>query len=349
MKILYKQLFIIGLSLTVLSCGNQKNISANSKKSNSKNKILPKPVPKPIVDTSEQKEIPKVQHNNNEDYYRVNIGDITKNDNTISYGSIVSAKPEGFEVVKTYFPSVGQNFRQRYLILHYTALDNEKSIRVLTQQSLSSHYLVNDTNDKEIYQIVDENKRAYHSGVSQWRNDSQLNDISIGIEIVNAGYTTDSLGMKIFPSYPDYQMEKVAALVKDIIVRYNIPPTNVLAHSDIAPTRKQDPGPKFPWKKLYDEYQIGMWYDDAAKQMFDSQALGIDFTAKMLESSFIYKLQSDLKKFGYGVIPSGTMDDTTKKTIEAFQYHFRPSKYDGILDAETWSILQALIQKYPAK
>ena len=100
-----------------------------------------------------------------------------------------------------------------------------------------------------------------------------LNDTSIGIEIVNPGYTTDASGAKIFPDFDEHQMKKVAALVKDIVTRYNIPPTNILAHSDIAPTRKQDPGPLFPWKRLYDEYQVGMWYDETAKQTFLNQIL----------------------------------------------------------------------------
>ena len=176
-----------------------------------------------------------------------------------------------------------------------------------------------------------------------------LNDTSIGIEIVNAGYTTDATGMRNFPDFDEHQIDKVAALVKDIANRYMIPPTNILAHSDIAPTRKQDPGPKFPWKKLYDEYQIGMWYDDAVKDTFLSQIISEEFTMQQSTPQFIYKIQAALRTFGYGLEPSGTMDDATKKTIEAFQFHFRPQNYNGIMDAETWAILQALNQKYPMK
>ncbi len=142
------------------------------------------------------------------DFFTTNIADATKNDNTVSYGSIVSAKPAGYKVVKTYFPAIAQNFRQRYLILHYTALLDDKSVSVLTQQAVSAHYLVNNTGDNEIYQLVDENKRAYHAGVSSWRNDKNLNDTSIGIEIVNTGYTTDSTGKRIFASFSDDQMKK---------------------------------------------------------------------------------------------------------------------------------------------
>lgn len=348
MNIVRNYLYIIGLSVAVISCGSQKKITKTSL-ATTKTKTSQQNTTQNKSITESEISKPKVQHESNEDFFRYNIADISKNDNTASFGSIVSAKPSGFKVVKTYFPSLGQNFRQRYVILHYTALDDDKSVRVLTEQSVSAHYLVNALEDKEIYQLVDENKRAYHAGVSQWRNDSQLNDTSIGIEIVNAGYTVDATGTKIFPTYPDNQVKKVAALVKDIITRYNIPATNVLAHSDIAPTRKQDPGPQFPWKKLYDEYGIGMWYDEATKENFLAQAAEKDFTFEMQQPSAVYVLQTDLKKFGYGVIASGSYDDATKKTVEAFQYHFRPSKYDGLMDAETWSILKALLQKYPSK
>ena len=124
-----------------------------------------------------------------------------------------------------------------------------------------------------------------------------------------------------------------------------VPPTNILAHSDIAPTRKQDPGPLFPWKKLYEEHQIGMWYDEEKKQSFYPSALD-DITILYEDASFIRKVQTSFKSFGYDIQITGMWDKQTKSVIEAFQYHFRPENYNGILDAETWSILQALIQKY---
>ena len=250
--------------------------------------------------------------------------------------------------MKTYFPAVAQNFRQKYLILHYTVLPDDKSITVLTQQSVSAHYLVNNIGDNEIYQLVDENKRAYHAGVSSWRADKNLNDTSIGIEIVNMGFKTDATGKRIFEPFNEAQIKKVAALCKDIVSRYQIPATNVLGHADIAPTRKQDPGALFPWKRLYDEYQIGMWYDEATKQNFITTS-SVDFDSKYAQPSFIFSVQTALKSFGYGIEPNGAWDDATKKTLEAFQYHFRPEKYDGALDVETWAILQALSQKYPTK
>ncbi|KIA88856.1 N-acetylmuramoyl-L-alanine amidase [Kaistella jeonii] len=336
-----KPLYIISLSFLIISCGTQKNIQKVVTKP-----TLPKNMPaNPAVSIAKS----KILHEGGVDFYKENIADGSKNDNTISYGSIVSANPNGYKVVKTYYPSIGQNFRQKYIILHYTALDDDKSVAVLTQQSVSAHYLVNNLGDREIYQLVDENKRAYHAGISAWRTDKMLNDTSIGIEIVNSGYKTDSTGLRVFPEYDDAQVLKIAALVKDIANRYMIPATNILGHSDIAPTRKQDPGPKFPWKKLYNDYQLGMWYDEATKQNFFYQIIPETFVAEMSTAQSVFKYQTALKTLGYGLEPSGMIDDATKKTIEAFQYHFRPEKYDGLMDAETWSILQALNQKYPNK
>ncbi len=342
MKINPKFLYLTSLALTLSSCATQKKVTPAKT-------TAPKPsqptaqTPKPTTPTPTR---PQVNHIGNYDFFTTNIADASKNDNTISYGSIVTAKPNGYTVTKNYFPAVAQNFRQRFIILHYTALNNDKSLSVLTQQSVSSHYLVNDLNDQEIYQLVDENKRSYHAGVSHWRGFEQLNDTSIGIEIVNPGYTTLE-GKKVFVEFPEWQVKKVAALVKDIASRYQVSPTYILAHSDIAPTRKQDPGPTFPWKRLYDEYQIGMWYDEATKQSFASQILPDEFAMQVNTSPFIFKIQSMLKNFGYGIEPSGMYDDATKKTIEAFQYHFRPQLCDGIMDVETYAILQALLQKYP--
>ncbi|WP_080778334.1 N-acetylmuramoyl-L-alanine amidase [Chryseobacterium phocaeense] len=339
-----KTLYIIGLSTLVFSCTPQQNV----KKSTYKPKAPVSQAKTAVKTTTAETPKPKITNERGVEFFTTNIADATKNDNTISYGSIVSAKPAGYKVVKTYFPAVGQNFRQRYLILHYTALPDDKSIAVLTQQGVSAHYLVNNTGDNEIYQLVDENKRSYHAGVSNWRNDKNLNDTSIGIEIVNTGYTSDATGKKIFASFSDDQVKKVAALAKDIISRYQIPATNVLAHSDIAPTRKQDPGPMFPWKKLYDQYQIGMWYDETSKQNFLAVAQE-EVPLKYNDPSFIFLVQTALQKFGYYMDLSGKWDDATKRTIEALQYHFRPQNYDGIMDAETWAILQSLNQKYPAK
>ncbi|MFC6268244.1 N-acetylmuramoyl-L-alanine amidase [Frigoriflavimonas asaccharolytica] len=337
---MHKCLTIMGLSFLVFSCSAQKNST------NRNIETKPKPITTATEKIVEKKH--EVVSYKGVEFFKNNIGDITKNDNTTSYGSIVTAEPKGFKVVKTYFPSLAQNFRQKYIILHYTAIDDDKSILALTQRGVSAHYLVNDKEDNQIYQLVDENKRAYHAGLSVWRNDKNLNDNSIGIEITNMGYTVDSIGKKVFAPFNENQLKKVFKLVKDIADRYQIPPTNILGHSDVAPTRKQDPGPMFPWKKLYEEEKIGMWYDDATMKNVMMKSLST-FDSMKDKNTFIFKVQSDLQNFGYDIVPTGSWNTENMRVVESFQYRFRPENYDGVLDLGTYSILQALLQKYPGK
>ncbi len=273
--------------------------------------------------------------------------------NTITekYESARIAKLNKSIISTSHYPAVGQDERVRFLILHYTALDNYKSLDVLTRQEVSAHYLVPDDFTDSIYVLVEETKRAWHAGASYWKNVNNVNFSSIGIEIVNQGYTTTTpvsgnpdlaVTERYFYDFPQKQIDKVAELALDIIQRYKIEPVNVLAHSDVAPQRKHDPGPKFPWKKLYTQYGIGAWYEDVQKNMYLSQFP----YAEMDSSSFILSVQNDLEKYGYEIQKTAIWDEQTKKVITAFQYHFRPERYDGVMDAETWAILKALILKY---
>lgn len=256
------------------------------------------------------------------------------------------AKLKKYKITTDHFPSVGQDERVRFLILHYTAIDNETSIRALTKNQVSAHYLVPDDRSNEIYHLVDESKRAWHAGVSSWKGINNINFSSIGIEIVNfGGYDgVDELGdPKIFYyHYPEHQIDKVGVLSKDIVERYNIDPVHVLGHSDVAPQRKPDPGANFPWKRLYDEYGVGAWYEEPHKEMYMAKYPYADVNSY----SFILSVQKDLEKYGYEIQKTGEWDKQTKKVLIAFQCHFRPSNYSGIIDAETWSILQALNLKY---
>ena len=234
------------------------------------------------------------------------------------------------------YNSKGQNFRQRFIILHYTVSDRERSIDLLTNKDVSSHYLITDKENEPIYYLVDENKRAWHAGVSSWGNFTNLNDNSIGIEIVNKGFVLKE-GKMEFYRYPSWQIHKTAVLVQDLIKRYEVEPQNILGHSDIAPQRKQDPGPLFPWKELYRDYGIGMWYDEPDKEKYKDA-----FDSRIIPE----EVQKELRKFGYGIAVSKVYDEQTKNVITAFQFHFRQDKYDGIMDAETFAILKALNEKY---
>lgn len=272
------------------------------------------------------------------------------NNATDKYESVRMANLEKYKISTSKYPAVGQDERVRFLVFHYTALDNEKSVRVLTTQEVSAHYLVSNDDNDSIYLLVDEAKRSWHAGASSWKGINNINYSSIGIEIVNLGYFKSEISDInptgwVFYGYPEQQIKKVATLAKDIIDRYHIDPVNVLGHSDIAPQRKQDPGPQFPWKRLYEEYKIGAWYEEAQKNIYLSQFPFND----IYTISFINSVQNDLNKYGYEIQKTGQWDEQTKKVIMAFQYHFRPERCDGIMDAETWAILQSLLLKYRSK
>lgn len=252
-----------------------------------------------------------------------------------------AADLNNYNISDIYFPANGQDFRQKHLIFHYTALHNDKSYEVLTQQAVSSHYIISDKNDDKIDILVSEDARAWHAGISYWNGRNNLNDSSIGIEIVNQGYTSIDTIMTFF-TFKDYQISKVGELAQSIVQRYGIEPVNVLAHSDIAPQRKKDPGPLFPWKLLYEKYNVGAWYDYHTKTEFLDKYPKDDINTVR----FILELQSEFEKYGYEIQKTGNWDLQTKRVIMAFQMHFRPIDYSGYIDAETWAILKALNKKY---
>ena len=219
--------------------------------------------------------------------------------------------------VDTSYNSQGQDYRQKFIILHYTAGNRDSSLKTLTKNEVSAHYMVSDNKSEPVYSLVDENKRAWHAGVSDWKGRNNLNDTSVGIEIVNGGDVSGT-----FVPYKDFQIKEVAVLVKYLADKYEIPATNILGHSDIAPQRKSDPGPLFPWKELYTKYNIGMWYDNDTKNNYERE-----YSTK-LSMMPVSEIQRELNKFGY---------------------HFRPSNYSGEMDVETFAILKALNEKYNKK
>lgn len=245
----------------------------------------------------------------------------------------------------TYRSIKGFNRRVRFLILHYTAVNFADSITSLTGPSVSVHYLVPDSNDLSyqqagynkirVFNLVDEMDRAWHAGASAWQKRNNLNDSSIGIEIVNLA-TEDECGFN-FPPYPQEQIDAVAELCLNILPRYpDISPTNVLAHSDIAVGRKSDPGAAFPWYEL-SLRGIGAWYDECTKACFELQ-----FQKELPNNQQIIQ---QLDKYGYDTTYSHTPEGY-KQLIRAVQLHFRPTDYSGTLDIETAAIIYSLVKKY---
>ena len=119
----------------------------------------------------------------------------------------------------TTYNSVGQASRVRFLVLHYTVADKPASIKILTEQQVSAHYLLTDDPEPVIYRLVDETRSAYHAGNSSWKNYTQLNNSSIGIEIVNAGWK-DTPNGRVFAPFPQTQVDALVGLVKDIVQRH---------------------------------------------------------------------------------------------------------------------------------
>ncbi|WP_250534172.1 N-acetylmuramoyl-L-alanine amidase [Caballeronia sp. AZ10_KS36] len=248
----------------------------------------------------------------------------------------------GTYIADTQHHAKNADSRVRFLVMHYTEIDEARSLAVLTGDEVSVHYVVPDAprienGEPVVYQLVPEDKRAWHAGQSYWQGATELNASSIGIENVNLG-PIDTLAGRTWQPYPPAQVDALVKLSRDIVERYGIPPTRVVGHSDIAPQRKIDPGPLFPWRTLY-EAGIGAWPDDATVA---AHLAGRDPKAPC----DVRALQEKLKRYGYDVATDGILDEKTRRVFGAFQMHFRPSDYAGDADAQTDAIAQALLDKY---
>jgi N-acetylmuramoyl-L-alanine amidase len=225
------------------------------------------------------------------------------------------------------------------VIVHYTGMPTgAEAIAWLCNPAseVSSHYFV--WEDGRVVQLVAENRRAWHAGRSHWKGESDLNSASIGIEIVNPGHS-DHPSASELPTFPDVQIESVVALLRDICARNVIAPERVLAHSDIAPARKRDPGEKFPWEFLW-RAGIGHWTQPAPIE-------GAALYRRGDEGPAIRALQTLLALYGYGVELTGSYDGQTQTIVAAFQRHFRPARVDGAADSSTIATLSALIASLP--
>jgi N-acetylmuramoyl-L-alanine amidase len=242
----------------------------------------------------------------------------------------------GLKIDSTY-TATSQDSRVQYLIIHFTAEDFPRSLKVLTQGPVSSHYLVTERQGDmpaKIYQLVDENRRAYHAGVSSWKGATMLNASSIGIEIVNLGGRRGPNGVGLsFQDFDPQQIDRVVELVKEIVARHQIRPDRILGHSDIAPSRKNDPGPKFPWKRLADQGLIP-WPD--------ARAVAERKVAYEIALPNVSWFQERLVKHGFTLLATGEQDKLTTDVISAFQQKYRPARFDGLPDAETAAILEVL-------
>jgi N-acetylmuramoyl-L-alanine amidase len=221
--------------------------------------------------------------------------------------------------------------RPNCLILHYTGMPTGEGAlkRLLDPASeVSAHYLI--WEDGAIDQLVAESERAWHAGKATWKGETDLNSASIGVEIVNPGHDGGS------PPFPDRQIAATIALARDVCARWAIAPDRVLAHSDVAPARKRDPGEGFPWERLW-RSGVGHWTEPAplsAGPLFAPEEEGPPVRA----------LQALLALYGYGAEITGRYDLQTRQVVAAFQRHFRPERVDGEADVSTVATLKALIE-----
>ncbi|HFB54359.1 MAG TPA: N-acetylmuramoyl-L-alanine amidase, partial [Hellea balneolensis] len=204
----------------------------------------------------------------------------------------------------------------------------------------------------EVYELVPETERAWHAGKSYWAGKSALNDHSIGIEVVNQTYCekyethhedtrqnmTPPPRLCFYPDFPESQIALLIDLLQGVQERHpRVDPVNIIGHSDIAPDRKIDPGPRFPWERLY-QVGIGAWFDDATVTTYWKR-----FAAKPMP---LINVQKALHIYGYKIDETGQLDEQTRNVLRAFQMHFRPSQVSGEPTLETTAILFALIEKY---
>ncbi|HEU0059777.1 MAG TPA: N-acetylmuramoyl-L-alanine amidase [Hyphomicrobiaceae bacterium] len=226
--------------------------------------------------------------------------------------------------------------RPSILILHYTGVASAaKAIDWLSRpdSGVSCHYVIDETGC--ITQMVAEAARAWHAGEASWAGATDINSASIGIEIQNPGH---DLG---YPDFPEPQLAAVEALARDILRRHAIRPERVLAHSDVAPRRKIDPGEKFPWGRLA-AAGVGHWVEPAP--LVDAEpGIGVGAAGPQFA-----ELQGQLRDYGYAIEPTGLVDGATEFVIKAFQRHFRPARVDGRIDGSTIATLARLTAALPA-
>ncbi len=225
--------------------------------------------------------------------------------------------------------------RPDLILLHYTGMSSaEKAIDWLSrpESKVSAHYVVD--LDGRITQLVAEAQRAWHAGVSEWAGDRDINSRSIGIEIQNPGHEDG------YHDFTEAQMRAVTVLCRDILGRHAVPRERVLAHSDVAPHRKIDPGEKFDWARLARD-GVGHWVEPA---MVDGRDGGLG-TGSV--DARVALMQGLLRDYGYGVPDHGVLDRQTAKVVKAFQRHFRTGRVDGLIDASTLVTLEKLIATLP--
>lgn len=228
----------------------------------------------------------------------------------------------------------GSSYEVSILVLHYTGMKTARAAlgRMCDPNAkVSAHWCIDE--EGTIYKLVSEKMRAWHAGISCWREQTLINDISLGIELVNPGH---AFGYRPFPSV---QINALIKLMRDILTRYDIPKRNIVGHSDIAPNRKNDPGELFEWKRLAAE-GIGLWPNKILVAQPDLETL-----VKGSSGIKVLELQKKFLRFGYGLKVDGLYNKETEFIVKAFQRHFRQSSVNGTADTLTQVTLENLLEQ----
>jgi N-acetylmuramoyl-L-alanine amidase len=223
----------------------------------------------------------------------------------------------------------------KFIIFHYTGMKKElEAIKKLTdiKSKVSCHYFIK--NNGEIILMVPDLYEAWHAGVSSWKNFNSLNKHSIGIEISNSGHEHN------YKKFSKKQIQSLKRLSQFLIKKYRINQKNILGHSDVAPTRKKDPGEKFPWK-YFAELGIGKWHSLSNRILIKKRRKKIS----LLDKKNFFK---NLSKIGYSIkSPSKLKKDKFLNSITcAFQRRFRQELINGKIDQECLIISQNLVKKF---
>ena len=234
------------------------------------------------------------------------------------------------KILFNYSPNYSKKLRLKteikFVIIHYTGMQSEiESINRLKnpKYKVSCHYLINRKGD--IFQMVEDRKIAWHAGKSRWKKFVNLNDNSIGIELVNKGHQFG------YQNFSIKQIKSLTLLCKNLKKKYSLKAENFLGHSDIAPLRKIDPGEKFPWKKLSSK-KIGKWYR--------KKKININFDKKKMKILFF----KNLTKLGYRYFNTYKNNNNNIKVIKSFQRRYLPNHVTGVMDQKTYEISYFLTQ-----
>ncbi len=264
---------------------------------------------------------------------------------TLWLAGCATVATEGGVPIDASHHAVGQDSRSLFLVLHYTVTDFPLSMKILTQQQVSAHYLLSDEAEPRIYRLVDENRRAWHSGASAWKDNRRLNSSSIGIEIVHPGLKRGTVDgpaqLRQYEPWTQKQIDVLIPLIKDIVKRHEILPERILGHGEVSAQYKEDPGPTFPWKQLADLGITPPWPDAtrvATQRTLYEAPLPTGETG--LPNALWF--QRALAKHGYEIMPTGEWDKQTQRVLMNFQMRYRPDNYLGQPDAETAALIWVL-------